>query len=116
MGKRDRKQRKPRSRRLVESVLYTTDHQAEANYWGWLNSKHRARQIIDEIKDRPYWLSIEYDGSIPVSGVYPCKMFRHGDRVYYGFLYREHREKVFDNFYKLNPYKELTGDNNGPLL
>lgn len=57
-----------------------------------------AQKIVSRAKERPYWLSIRHgkgDGNPPVSGYYPCTMFRTANRVYYGFLLREHRERFY---------------------
>lgn len=59
-----------------------------------------ANKIINEHRQRPYWLSITYDkddGAPPVSNFYPCATFRSDEgRIYYGFLFREHRDLFFD--------------------
>lgn len=68
-----------------------------------------AKKIIDRDKSRPFWLSIPFekgDGNPPVSGFYPCSMFRTRDRCYYGFLFRDHREQFF--FHVNDARRELT--------
>lgn len=66
--------------------------------FSWLRkdlSKSFANKILNDYRDRPYWLSIPHgkgDGNPPTVPYYPCGGFRTADRVYYGFLFREHRE------------------------
>lgn len=57
-----------------------------------------AMRIINNHKERPYWVSIpwgENDGIEPVSGYLPCSSIRTKTRVYYGFLFREHRDAMY---------------------
>jgi hypothetical protein len=61
-------------------------------------SKDYANRMLNEHKERPYWLSIAHevgDGVIPCSNFYPCSMFRTKKRAYFGFLFREHRDMFF---------------------
>lgn len=66
----------------------------------WLiraSARMAANQILNAYPERPYWLSIPHgpgDGVEPVAGYFPCSYFRTKTRVYYGFLFREHREAV----------------------
>jgi len=106
---RTRRPKKDKTRPTGEGTEYKPDHQQEAGYWNWLNSRHKAAAILNADRRRPYWASIEYDGSIPVSNYYPCTMFRKSDRLYYGFLIRDHRESFINDCYKLNARREYTG-------
>jgi len=58
-----------------------------------------ANKIIRSHGERPWWLSIKYDkddGPPPLSNFYPCSTFRTSNgRMYYGFLFREHRDLFF---------------------
>lgn len=57
-----------------------------------------ATKILNDNRERPYWLSIRHgpeDGVEPVAHVYPCSYFRTKSRVYYGFMFREHRDMIF---------------------
>lgn len=78
----------------------------------WLiraTSRNDAARILNECKDRPYWLSIPHedsDGVEPVAGFHPCSFFRKRGRVYYGFLIRDHREAVVMRWE--NARRELT--------
>lgn len=58
-----------------------------------------ANRIINDHRERPWWLSIRYDkddGPPPLSNFYPCSTFRMPNgRMYYGFLFREHRDIFF---------------------
>lgn len=72
-------------------------------------AKNYAMRIINDHKERPYWLSIphEYgDGVLPVTNFYPCLSFRTKKRAYFGFLFREHRDLFFDSLEDAR--KELT--------
>lgn len=69
----------------------------------------KAMALINKHKERPFWLSIPWevgDGNIPISGYLPCSMFRTKKRAYYGFLFREHRDKAM--FLLDDARKELT--------
>jgi hypothetical protein len=58
-----------------------------------------AMKILNNHTERPYWMSIphgQYDGVEPVAGFFPCSTFRTAERVYYGFLFREHRDRLFE--------------------
>lgn len=49
----------------------------------------------------PYSLSIEWgsaDGTVPQSGYLPSSYFRIEDRVYYSFMFLEHRNAVFQEW------------------
>lgn len=63
-------------------------------------AKSYAQKILNDCKERPYWLSIPQEGVDPVAHFYPCSHFRAKGRVYYGFLFREHREMVVANWPK----------------
>lgn len=68
-----------------------------------------AQRIINDNRQRPYWLSIPHDygdGVLPLPNFYPCTTFRTGDRAYFGFLFREHRDLFFLTL--SNARKELT--------
>lgn len=75
----------------------------------WLSTKDRmaAMKIINDHRERPYWLSIPRGtGTPPVAGYFPCSMFSRGGRWYYGFLFREHRDRAFKQWAYAR--KELT--------
>lgn len=110
--------RKPRrlkrERNTADAVSAPPQH--DADYWNWLNSKHRAAQVLNSTPERPYWASIEYSGNPPVADYYPCTMFRKADRVYYGFLIRSHREEFVSARYRDDARREYTGgDGKSPL-
>lgn len=63
--------------------------------------KMSAMKVLNNHRERPYWLSIPHssgDGIEPVSPYVPCSSFRTDDRVYYGYLFREHREATVDQW------------------
>jgi hypothetical protein len=61
-------------------------------------------------RDLPYWLSIDGEMSNPpTSGYYPCHMYRKNGRYYYGFLFRQCRDAVFEKWqHEYAARKELT--------
>jgi hypothetical protein len=67
-----------------------------------------ARILNDAGRDRPYWLSIPKDGPDPVAEFFPCTMLSGKTRVYYGFMFRHHRDE--QSLRWVNSRKELTGD------
>ncbi len=57
-----------------------------------------ANKIVNNHRERPWWMSISHDkndGNPPVAPFSPCSIGRTADRVYYGFLIREHRDLFF---------------------
>lgn len=65
-------------------------------------AKNYAMRIINDHRERPYWLSMPRptgdtpaERSWPVTNFYPCTMFSTKSRVFYGFLFREHRDLFF---------------------
>lgn len=62
----------------------------------WLSNiavRQAAERVLNGNKVYPYWLSIECEGNAPVATYYPCRFIKQGNRVYYGFMFREHREQ-----------------------
>lgn len=59
-------------------------------------AKSYAEKVLNDYRQRPYWLSIPMDRGVgPVPNFYPCTTFRVEGRMYYGFLFREHRDMFF---------------------
>lgn len=54
----------------------------------------------------PFWLSLAVKHGHPVSDFYPCRSHVRGDRRYYGFMFREHRDAMVLRWPKAR--KELT--------
>lgn len=81
-----------RSRAPVERSA----HQ-EAQFWAMIRDRMAAAKILNDHRERPWWLSVPGTGSSPpyISGYFPCSMFRRGSRWYYGFLFKEHRDAMF---------------------
>lgn len=70
-----------------------------------------ANKIVNNHRERPWWVSIAHDksdGNPPVAHFFPCSIGRTADRVYYGFLIREHRDLFFAS--RDDARKELTED------
>lgn len=115
--RRPRRQRKPRRERAAEGSLYSPDHQKDAQYWDWLNTRKRAADILNGARERPYWASVrDRGGNPPLAGFYPVTTFRKAGRVFYGFLIRSHREAFVRRYRDLQARRVLTGDDNGPLI
>lgn len=107
--------RQARSRERREAKKAAREDRAEEAKVGdtsWLMTDlciSTAKKFMDREKSRPFWLSIPFaqgDGNPPVSGFYPCTMFRTRERCYYGFLFRDHREKFYLHLDR--PRRELT--------
>jgi hypothetical protein len=60
-------------------------------------AKGYANKILNDYKERPYWLSIPHElhDQIPAPHLFPSSHFRTEGRVYFGFLFREHRDIFF---------------------
>lgn len=41
----------------------------------------------------PFWLSVPKDPRPEPTDFYPCRSFSRGNRIWYGFLFREHRDQ-----------------------
>lgn len=70
-----------------------------------------AWKIVNNHRVMPYWLSIGFEGgNPPVSGFYPCHMYRaKNGRYHYGFLFRQCRDAVFEKWqHEYDARKELT--------
>ena len=91
--------KRPRIRRpRGERTPRDTGPKDDGGFWlVRIGARMAAMKVINESPERPYWCSIPHgvgDGVEPVAGYYPCSYFRTKTRVYYGFLFREHREAV----------------------
>lgn len=90
------------SRRSISSSYSDPTYQQDDYHWLRRSSaKAFAQAILNDCKDRPYWLSISRScvGSTePVAHVYPCSYMVRKGRVYYGFLFRDHRDLIFDQW------------------
>lgn len=84
--------------------------------WLWRNGvRMAAMRILNErFSEMPaYWLSIPSLGkgrNSPSSEYYPCRHHNNGKRVYYGFMFREHRDAQCQLW--PDARKELTPDPN----
>jgi hypothetical protein len=76
-----------------------------------------AWKIVNSDRERPYWLSIKFEGgNPPVSHFYPCNIFRRGNRYYYGFLFQHCRDETFKKWRKeYGAKKHFTGPDDRPL-
>lgn len=88
-------------------------------FWGRTRGRMVAIKLVNQNRERPYWLSIKRETSNPPAiGFYPCTMFERRGRWYFGFLLREHRDRLYDLWRPSNATarKELTGSGWAPLM
>lgn len=105
--------RRSRSESRVVGIEADTSKVAVTDPNEWLRRSSInafAWKIVNSHKIMPYWLSIEVDtGNPPVSGFYPCHMYMKNGRYYYGFLFRQCRDAVFEKWqHEYAARKELT--------
>jgi hypothetical protein len=84
--------------------------------WLGLNSVRMvANKIMNESYGHPapYWLSVPKDPRPEQTNFYPCRSFERGDRVWYGFLFRAHRDEQLLIWNNPAAHKELTADAQG---
>lgn len=95
-----------------------TPHE-DRQFWLGTTARMKANTILNSAHVRPYWLSIpETAGGAggPISPYYPCTQFTRFGRRYYGFSFREHREKCWSIWSVHRARKELTGIGQTPLF
>jgi hypothetical protein len=56
----------------------------------------------------PFWLSVPKNPRPEPTNFYPCRSFERGDRVWYGFLFRAHRDEQLLIWGNKKARKELT--------
>lgn len=84
--------------------------------WLGLNSvRMAAHKIMNETYrlPAPFWLSVPKDPRPPQTDYYPCRSFERGDRIWYGFLFRAHRDEQLERWANPAAHKELTEDARG---
>ena len=87
-----------RERRQRRSKGNDAPDAADLTWLTNINIKLVASRLLNNHRERPYWLSITHgklDGNPPISNYFPCTSYRTDTRVYYGFLFREHRDAAF---------------------
>lgn len=77
-----------------------------------------AHKIVNHCKERPYWLSIPFEGgNPPVGHFFPCTYRQHEGRMYYGYLFSECRDEMARLWRdEHGARREFTGPNNGPMF
>jgi len=82
---------------------------------GMISIRAAANKIMNDSyrEPAPYWLSIPKDPRPPQADFYPCRSFERGDRVWYGFLFRAHRDEQLERWGRTDARKELTADASG---
>lgn len=84
--------------------------------WLGLNGVRMAANKITNESYRlpaPFWLSVPKDPRPPQTDYYPCRSFERGDRIWYGFLFRAHRDEQLERWANPAARKELTEDARG---
>lgn len=72
-----------------------------------------ARIMNDSYREpAPFWLSVPKDPRPEPTDFYPCRSFTRGNRIWYGFLFREHRDQQI-LLWGGHARKELTEDAQG---
>ncbi len=98
---KESKASEPSAVRSSTGPLYS-DPTWQKDDYEWLRrsmARSYAEKILQDKTNTPYWLSIPHtEGVEPVAHFYPCKYFRTKTRVYYGFMFQEHRDMVFANW------------------
>jgi len=122
-----RRKRQLRKQMAIESGVMPSqpnalEHEKNAHdedqFWLGIRGRLRAEKVLNTWGVRPYWLSVRQNGTIPpLTGCFPCAMFNKNGRHYFGFLFRDHRDRTFARWrYTLGARKELTGPGQYPLI
>jgi len=103
--------------RTSTGPLYS-DPTCQKDDYEWLrrgSAKAFAQRVLNDSRDRPYWLVIDRrtyeDAGIrtdPVAHVYPCSYTVRGNRVYYGFLFQEHRDMIVERWSEVHCARKIT--------
>lgn len=104
------------SPRKREAPRATEWHDPNNLAWlGLASIRMVANKIMNESyrEPAPYWLSVSADPRPPQADFYPCRSFSRGDRVWYGFLFRAHRDEQLERWGRTDARKELTQDAQG---
>lgn len=70
----------------------------DPNDLGWLKSvgiRTAANRVMNDSyrNPAPFWLSVPSSPRPDPVDFYPCRSFQRGDRTWFGFLFREHRDQ-----------------------
>jgi hypothetical protein len=89
----------------------------DPNDLGWLKLngvRMAANKIMNDSyrEPAPFWLSVPSDPRPEPVSFYPCRSFQRGDRTWFGFLFREHRDQQI-LLWGGHARKELTEDARG---
>lgn len=90
-------------------------HNADDLGWLGLNSiRMAANKVLNDSYryPAPFWLSLPANPRPEPTNFYPCRSFQRGDRVWYGFLFRAHRDEQLRLWGNPKARKELTEDAN----
>lgn len=88
----------------------------DQQFWLGITARNKANHILNQGHVRPYWLSIPVRGLAPIARYYPCTHFKRGERYYFGFAFREHRDACWKGWAEVHrARKELTGPGQTPL-
>ena len=90
------KARKPRRERVRAPQELGPDP-GDRSWLLRLGTMQDAARILNQAKDRPYWMSIPWDkGPPPPADFFPNEWFQTPTRVYYGFLVRWCRDRFYE--------------------
>lgn len=105
--------------RTSTGPLYS-DPTYQKDDYEWLRriqAKAFAQKILNDSRERPYWLVIDRrtygDAGIrtdPVAHFYPCSYAVRGNKAYFGFLFREHREIVWERWSEVHRARKISHD------
>lgn len=103
--------------RMSTGPLYS-DPTYQKDDYEWLRrgqAKAFASKIMNDTRERPYWLVIDRrtyeDAGIrtdPVAHFYPCSYTVRGNKAFYGFLFREHRDIVWEKWSEVHRARKVT--------
>lgn len=105
---RERRERRKRQRQSPEQ------RPDNLSWLGLCAIRMNAAKIMNDTyrQPAPFWLSIPNDPRPDPVDFYPCRSFQRGDRIWYGFLFREHRDQQV-LLWGGRARKELTEDASG---
>ena len=105
------------SERSSTGALYS-DPTYQKDDYEWLRrgqAKAFASKIMNDTRERPYWLVIDRrtyeDAGLrtdPVAHFYPCSYTVRGNKAYYGFLFKEHRDIVWEKWSEVHRARKVT--------
>lgn len=103
--------------RASTGPLYS-DPTYQRDDYEWLRrsgAKMYAAKVMNDHRERPYWLVIDrrtYERAglriDPVAHFYPCSYTVRGNKAFYGFLFREHRDLTWEKWREVHHARKVT--------